>query len=331
MRTFWLWLKWRAPVILLTLAVMGVFSFIIWLYRLPAEVAWYGSAVCAAAAVIFFCFDFALAARRHRALQQTLKNPDSAPENLPAPSGFIEADYAAAAGALREKNAALRAASTVAREEADDYYALWTHQIKTPISAMRLILQSDELGQAERSELEAELFSVERYVELAMNYQRLSGDGGDLVIAECRLDDIVRCAVRKYARQFIRRGLSLNFVPTEKTVLTDEKWLQFVVEQVLSNALKYTREGGISIYMSGSGTLSVADTGIGIAPEDLPRIFEKGFTGYNGRADKKSTGIGLYLCRRVMTMLGHTITAESRPGRGTTIRLDFGAERPAPE
>ena len=103
--------------------------------------------------------------------------------------------------------------------------------------------------------------------------------------------------------------------------MTDEKWLRFVVEQVLSNALKYTREGSISIYLEAPRTLVIRDTGIGIAPEDLPRIFEKGFTGYNGRSDQKASGLGLYLCRRVCAKLGHTITAESVPDQGTAIRI----------
>lgn len=106
-------------------------------------------------------------------------------------------------------------------------------------------------------------------------------------------------------------------------VLTDEKWLVFVLEQILSNALKYTKSGSIHIYLSPDApkTLVIEDTGIGIAPEDLPRIFEKGYTGCNGRADKRSTGIGLYLCRQIMEKLSHTIRIESEMGVGTKVYL----------
>ena len=104
-------------------------------------------------------------------------------------------------------------------------------------------------------------------------------------------------------------------------MLTDEKWLEFVMEQLLSNALKYAPGGTVSIYLEGPEQLVIADDGIGIAPEDLPRIFEKGFTGYNGRGDQKASGLGLYLCRRVCAKLGHTITAESTPDHGTAIRI----------
>ena len=131
----------------------------------------------------------------------------------------------------------------------------------------------------------------------------------------------MRSAVKKFSTQFIRRRINLVYEPLGKKVVTDEKWLSFVVEQVLSNALKYTPSGTVGIYMEEPTTLCISDTGIGIAPEDLPRIFEKGYTGYNGRTDKKASGLGLYLCRRICNNLGHTISASSAAGEGTVIRI----------
>ena len=154
----------------------------------------------------------------------------------------------------------------------------------------------------------------------------MDSDSTDYVIREYNLDDILRQAVKKYATQFIYKKLSLRYEPINRRVLTDEKWLLFVVEQVLSNALKYTRTGFIEISMEEPETLGIRDTGIGIAPEDLPRIFEKSYTGYNGRSDKKASGIGLYLCRRVCGKLGHTITAVSAVGEGTTIRIGLARQ-----
>lgn len=136
-------------------------------------------------------------------------------------------------------------------------------------------------------------------------------------------DDVIRQSLPKFAGQFIRSKNRLVFDETGKTVITDEKWLAFVMEQLLSNALKYTREGEIHIYMENPDTLVIRDTGIGIAADDVPRVFEKGFTGYNGRADKKSTGIGLYLCRRIVQNLGYSISCESEIGKGTAVKLDF--------
>lgn len=166
-----------------------------------------------------------------------------------------------------------------------------------------------------------QLQSVEQYVEMVLGYLRLESPSSDYVIRNYALDDIVRQAVRKYASQFIRRKLRLEYTPLNVSVITDEKWLLFVIEQVLSNALKYTRSGSVSITLEAPKTLCIRDTGIGIAPEDLPRVFEKGFTGCNGRTDKRATGIGLYLCRRILEKLGHTIAITSTVGEGTTVRI----------
>ena len=158
---------------------------------------------------------------------------------------------------------------------------------------------------------------------MVLSYLRLDSDSTDYVLQPCSLDDIVRRSVRRFAGLFVIRQIALEFQETNKTVLTDEKWLLFVVGQVISNALKYTPRGGtVRIYGDGD-TLVIADNGIGIREEDQPRVFEKGFTGYNGREDQKATGIGLYLCRQVMDRLNHRITLVSRPGQGTLVRLDL--------
>ena len=196
-----------------------------------------------------------------------------------------------------------------------DYYTLWAHQIKTPIAAMHLLV--DEDGEAAR-----ELFKIEQYVDMLLSYIRLESDVNDLVLRPCDLDGILRAAARKYARFFIHQGLRLEIQPTGRQVLTDEKWFGFCVEQLLSNAVKYTPKGSISMYVE-NDHLVIADTGIGIAPEDLPRVFERGYTGYNGRTDRKSTGIGLYLTRRVLTMLGHQIHIDARPGGGTRVHISL--------
>lgn len=186
------------------------------------------------------------------------------------------------------------------------------------------LLQEDDSPR--RGELEMELLKIGQYVEMVLSYLRLDSDSTDYVLREYPLDDILRQAVRKFAKMFILKKITLDFQETGKTVLTDEKWLLFVVEQVLSNALKYTPEGGtIRIYGDGA-TVVIADNGIGIREEDQARVFEKGYTGYNGRADKKSTGIGLYLCRQVMDRLNHGISLTSRPGQGTLVRLDLSRE-----
>lgn len=205
-----------------------------------------------------------------------------------------------------------------------DYYTTWVHQIKTPIAAMGLILQQEDTECARR--LSEQLQRIEQYVEMVLTYLRLGSRETDYVFAQVDLDTLLRGCIKKYAGQFILKHVALDYQGVNCQVLTDEKWLAFVVEQVLSNALKYTREGRISIYLEAPCTLCIRDTGIGIAPEDLPRIFEKGYTGYNGRSDKKATGLGLYLCRQICDRLKHTITAESVSGEGTVIRIGLGRE-----
>ncbi len=200
---------------------------------------------------------------------------------------------------------------------------MWTHQIKTPISALKLLLENNT-DCRDGFLMREELFKIEQYVEMVLTYQRLDDMASDLVLQEYEIAPLIRQAVRKYSVLFINKGLSAKVPDTKARVVTDEKWFSFCLEQLLSNSIKYTCSGGIR-FLAEEGEreicLTVEDTGIGIRAEDLPRIFEKGFTGYNGRLDKRSTGIGLYLCRQVLGHLGIKIRAESQVGCGTRMRL----------
>ena len=207
-------------------------------------------------------------------------------------------------------------------EEMTDYYTMWAHQIKTPIFALRLLLQENP---AENKEALAELFKIEQYVEMVLGYLRTEDMSSDLKLSRCNLDPIIREQIHKYAGIFVSKKLSLTYEGIAESVLTDEKWLGFVIGQILSNALKYTRTGGIRIYWKDT-TLVIEDTGIGIRAEDLPRIFEKGYTGVNGRENNRATGIGLYLSRKIMNRLGHRIYVTSEEGKGTKVFLEFSQE-----
>lgn len=219
------------------------------------------------------------------------------------------------------------------KKDMADYYTMWIHQIKTPIAALRLLLQEKE-GEQSGQELE-ELFKIEQYARMALNYARLDSISGDLLLRSCDICKVARQAVKEYSVLFIRSGLSFSMEECSCHAVTDEKWLSFVIGRILSNALKYTPCGKISIYgkdKKGQQTnkeavyLVIEDTGIGISESDLPRIFERGFTGYNGRVFQRSTGIGLYLCRQILDRLGHTIEVDSEPGRGTRVILGFWQE-----
>ena len=212
-------------------------------------------------------------------------------------------------------------------QEKQDFFALWAHQIKTPIAALNLLLQQENQDVAACRQ---ELFKIESYVEMALNYLRFEEMSNDLVLERNSLEQLVRQVVRKYAAIFIYNHISIQLEHLDYTVLTDEKWFCFVLEQILSNALKYTKQGSVKISAEETENglqIFVKDTGIGIKREDLPRIFEKGFTGYNGRMDKKASGLGLYLCKGVCEKLGHEIRVVSEEGEGTTVILTLQCEK----
>ena len=291
------------------------------LYGLPLGAVLYPAALCAAAGG----FILLLSLRKSRAVCQELSlmqhHPADLPDELPAAQSPQEQAYQALLLALHADRQKLKSNMNARYHDMTEYYTVWAHQIKTPIAAIRLALQNEDTPLSRR--LTGEVGRVEQYVQMALTYLRLGSDSSDYVIRSCALDDIVRPAVRRFAGEFIQRKIQLNYQMLNYTVITDEKWLGFVVEQVLSNALKYTPQGSVSIYMEPEGVLCIRDTGIGIAPEDLPRVFEKGYTGYNGRSHRKASGLGLYLCREILTRLGHSVSAESQVDHGTTIRIDL--------
>lgn len=305
--------------VVIALAVYtAVFAFIFWLYRLPLGAVGYAALVCLFLLLVWLAVDYRRFAVRLRLLRRLEQEITLSIEQLPEPDGALEAQYQALVRALDADRRAQLTRSQQGYQELVEYYTVWAHQIKTPIASMRLCLQQEDTPQARR--LLQELSRAEQYVEMVMVYLRLTG-GSDLVLREYELDAIVRRAVRRFAGEFIGRKLKLCYEPLNVSCVTDEKWLLFVIEQVLSNALKYTRAGSITIELEAPKTLVIRDTGIGVAPEDLPRIFEKGYTGYNGRGDQKASGLGLYLCRTICKRLGHTITASSVPDHGTAIRI----------
>ncbi|MGL4848202.1 MAG: sensor histidine kinase, partial [Clostridium sp.] len=206
------------------------------------------------------------------------------------------------------------------KNEIINYYTLWVHQIKTPIASMSLL--TNNLEGTIKGEFLEELFKTEEYVGMALNYVRLTEGESDLVIKRYDLDKLLKSAIKKYARLFIRKGLRLNLKEVDKTLITDEKWFLFGIDQILSNSLKYTKKGEIAIYLEGD-KLIIKDTGIGIEKEDLKRIFDKGFTGFNGRRDKKATGLGLYLAKESFYKAGCSISIDSEIGVGTKVSISL--------
>ena len=315
--------KQRGFLLLLLGGWAVVFAVVFSLYDLPGEAVGYAVLLGSAGTALMAVVDFLLWRRRCRTLKAMESHVTLGLEDLPEPWGPIEAAYQELLEILYRDRQALVSRGDQRRREMVEYYTLWAHQIKTPIAAMHLLLQGDDTERGR--ELSAELFKIEQYVEMVLQYLRLGSETTDYLIREVPLEQVVRQAVRKYAQLFIHSRVSLDLQPISLQVLTDEKWLGFVVEQVLSNAVKYARGGAVRIFARGD-TLVVQDNGIGIAPEDLPRVFENGYTGCNGRTDKRSTGIGLYLCRQICDRLGHRISVVSQVGKGTEIRIELGRE-----
>lgn len=315
------YIKQNIKVIFFFIVFALVFGIVFSLYDLEIEAIYYSVMLCSFIGLIYICINFINYYKKHIQLYKLQNEISISLENLPSPKTLIEEDYTNLILNLNKEYKTYISKSDIAKSDMIDYYTMWVHQIKTPISAMKLLIQTSESEIS--SDLSSELFKIEQYVEMVLSYIRLGSNENDFVIKEYDLDNIVRQAIRKYAPLFIRKKINLDFQPTNYKVLTDEKWLVFVIEQLLSNAIKYTNKGKISIYPLEDKKLVIEDTGIGISKEDIPRIFDKGFTGYNGRTDKKATGLGLYLCKNILDKLSHKISIESEVGVKTKVILDL--------
>ena len=309
---FWDYLKSRLKVLVLLVVVEGIFVSSYFLFDLPAVTVLYPLVLSSVAILIAGVIDFLIVYNKHGRLKRN---------DLPQTSGPLEKDYQEIINKLKEEQEFARQKTTSDFNNMVEYYTVWAHQIKTPIASMRLQIQSVDSDLARR--LDGDLNRIEAYVEMVLTFLRLDSDSTDYVIRKIDLDAVIKPAIRKFARDFISKKITMDFKPTEYKVLSDDKWLSFVIEQVLSNAVKYTKKGGIKVYMDEPGILCIEDTGIGISAEDLPRVFENGYTGFNGREDKRASGIGLYLCKRICDNLGHKISAESEQGVGTKIKIDM--------
>lgn len=306
------YIRSRLKVIIIFAVIAGIFASSYLLFDMPAVTVLYPLILSIVILIIIGTADLIITAGKHKKLIQNEISPAN---------DLIEKDYQDIINRLKEEEELSRRKASSDYNNMVEYYTVWAHQIKTPIASMRLQIQSEDSELSRK--LDGDLNRIEAYVEMVLTFLRLDSDSTDYVIKEISLDDVIRPAIRKFSRDFISKKLTMDFEPTEASVLSDEKWLSFVIEQVISNAVKYTSSGGIRIYMAESDVLCIEDTGIGISAEDLPRIFENGYTGFNGREDKRASGIGLYLCKRVCNNLGHKITAESEPGVGTKIMIGF--------
>ena len=321
MKFFFRYLRQKIKVIAAFVLFSCIFLITFRLYHLPLGAAAYPALLCAFFSVLFFIFDFIREKKRHGEMLRLYRLTAATLGELPKPRSTEGEDLEKLVYILSEEGKTREIELTEKYYETIDYYTVWAHQIKTPISSMRLALQSEDSALSRR--LLRELFRIEQYVEMVLTFLRLNSSSTDYLIKEYEIDDIIKQSAKKFAGEFIDRKIKLEYSPVAIKAVTDEKWFSFVLEQVLSNALKYTSAGSVKIYALGEDEFCVEDTGMGISPEDLPRIFENGYTGYNGRHDKRASGIGLYLCKRICDNLGVRLSVSSVLGKGTKVSFRF--------
>ena len=314
------YIKKNLKIYLLLIIFIFIFVLIFYLYNLPFEALFYSSLLCFIAALIASIIDYNNYRKSYIYLKYLEGNILNSMEDLPKSLDIRVEYYQKIIERLHNEVERLKNEDNKKMEDLADYYSMWIHQIKTPIAAINFLLDNEE---TDVKVFKQELFKIERYVEMVLTYIRLGSETSDYVITSIDLDEVVRENIKKYATLFINKKIKLNYVSHETYVISDKKWLGFAFEQLLSNAIKYTKSGGeISINISES-ELIIEDNGIGIYEEDLPRIFEQSFTGLNGRYEKKSSGLGLYLCKKTLDKLQHKIEITSEVNKGTKVIVSF--------
>ncbi|WBB38499.1 sensor histidine kinase [Parvimonas micra] len=227
---------------------------------------------------------------------------------------------------LEEANLNLRNDFLAKEKELQEYFLIWIHQIKTPITAGKLICDSD-IENENIKNIKKELIYIEDYTNMALSYLKMANHNTDMDISLVNLDDIIKPLIKKYAILFISNNIKLEYEKLNVKVITDSKWCMVVIEQLLSNAIKYTKNGIVSItFNEKENYLEIKDNGIGIKESDLPKIFDKGYSGFNGRQNQKSTGIGLFLVKQILDKLGQKVRLESKLGEGTSVKVYFNID-----
>ncbi len=213
-----------------------------------------------------------------------------------------------------------------ANEEYKEYIELWIHEIKTPIAVSKMIVENNpsEITKNINEEIE----KVEYFVEQALFYARSNNVEKDYIIKPMNLQKIINSVILKNKRSFISKKIKLNIHDVDKEVYSDSKWMAFILNQIIINSIKYSKKDKAEIEIfseeyKDNTVLYIKDNGIGIESDNLPRVFEKGFTGENGRKMNKSTGIGLYLCKKLCDKLGQNIEINSVLNMETVVKIYF--------
>lgn len=197
------------------------------------------------------------------------------------------------------------------RNDVESYFLTWVHQIKTPITASQLLLERNEENVVNR--VRQEIVQIDNYTSLALSYLKLLNEESDMTISEVEMNELIRPLIMKYRIQFIEQHTRIHYEKCEDKVLTDAQWVSIMIEQILNNALKYARGKDIWIEFDASEqSLIIKDNGVGISKADIPKIFDKGYSGYNGRLNEESSGIGLFIVKHISNHLNHEVDVDSK-------------------
>ena len=211
------------------------------------------------------------------------------------------------------------------RNDVESYFLTWVHQIKTPITASQLLLERNEENVVNR--VRQEIVQIDNYTSLALSYLKLLNEESDMTISEVEINELIRPLIMKYRIQFIEQHTRIHYEKCEDKVLTDAQWASIMIEQILNNALKYARGKDIWIEFDASEqSLIIKDNGVGISKADIPKIFDKGYSGYNGRLNEESSGIGLFIVKHISNHLNHEVDVDSKLNEGTTFKIHFPRE-----
>lgn len=320
----WLLLRW--PVAALILLVFAVAILVTLLYAAPLTPLLYAGQICLVLLLLLGLWDYLRTRALHQKLLAINKSLPESLAHLPQMRDVLGQDISAL---LLDMEALHRAALSLEDQRyrhLGDYVLRFSHQVKTPLAAARLLLARQDT--ADSQALMMELDRIDRQVDMMLNFFKLEAGADDLLLLPHTLLPIVQQAVRSQARVFIEKRLSIHLdVPAEVSLVTDQKLLVFVLEQLISNAAKYTQKGGVSLaWLADTYSLTITDTGPGIPKEDLPRVMEQGFTGHQGHTQFNATGMGLYVAKLGADRLGTSLQLTSTLGEGTTASLVFSPQ-----
>lgn len=307
----------------LVVSILSI-SIILYLYDLDLEIVLYPITVILIVFLVYFVYDYYLFKKRIKLLNLEKENINTNIYKINKKYPTEYNLYLEIINNLKKESIKIIEKTNIEKNNITDYYTQWVHQIKTPISALSFLIENEEDSNQKRL-LEAELFKIEQYVELVLTYLRLDVDKNDFYAENVKLQILINKVIKKHSNIFIHKKISIEN-NVDLTVISDKKWLEFVLDQIVSNSLKYTSKGGFLKIYREENALVIEDNGIGIQPDNLPRIFEKGYTGFNGRKDKKSSGIGLYLTKKTLDKLGHEIEITSELKKGTVVKIIFSKE-----